>query len=673
MAFLPVDFVEAVARRFRELLEKARKVKSSDSIEPQISATDLLDGESLLLSDSIQNQVSHNTVAEIAAKTLLHHLVATTTIDDPSFVQVWNLLDIVLTCSERGQCDGLLIFYLAEELLDSQSIDGCRRVFDYLESRRERLVAGDFLQNSGASKRIVVLRFCNELLRRLSRAEDAVFCGRVFIFLFQTFPLGDKSSVNSRGEFHVENATVFEEPASTKEGKSDGMEVDVDPKPEVPSITTEGAAVDEETKPEQKKDSKVLDTDALYPVFWTLQQAFSNPPKLFTGEYLSEFKTGIEHTIAKFKDVPKVIPAKKQDKTDDKDGPKNEGRPEDKPEGKHGNADAEDVHGVKRKHDDGEEEFASPYNPKYLTSRDLFELEVRFVPSYDLTKLLTNVQLSDLAFQRHILVQALVLLDFLLSLTERSKEKTQKWLSTVGNPNRAVQYGYTLSAADADWASKTRTAITAYLQLLPDGKFYYRMVDTVLSRDKNWVRWKMESCPPIAQPPVSPAEFQEAKSGAQRACTNKRLKSAPLGSLNLSFLSDAAMSNGLQGLKDSERYTIPTAESLHRGIQGDELDLEMAMTDEDKHNLQEAKASKTWRALRIASKDRLSLFDKIDDGKQLEALFEPEGGDDAGKDERATTEAAESRVDGSVAEAASQAHVQEEQRAEQQGSQVTAR
>lgn len=66
---------------------------------------------------------------------------ATTTIDDAEFVQVWNLLDIVLICIERGQCDGLLIFYLAEELLDSQSIDGCRKVFDYLESRRERLVA----------------------------------------------------------------------------------------------------------------------------------------------------------------------------------------------------------------------------------------------------------------------------------------------------------------------------------------------------------------------------------------------------------------------------------------------------------------------------------------------------------------------------------------------------
>lgn len=75
MAFPAVDSVEAVTRRFKELLEKARKVKASDAIEPQISATDLLDGEALLLSDNIQHQVSHNTIAEIAAKNLLHHLV----------------------------------------------------------------------------------------------------------------------------------------------------------------------------------------------------------------------------------------------------------------------------------------------------------------------------------------------------------------------------------------------------------------------------------------------------------------------------------------------------------------------------------------------------------------------------------------------------------------------
>jgi THO complex subunit 1 len=51
--------------------------------------------------------------------------------------------------------------------------------------------------------------------------------------------------------------------------------------------------------------------------------------------------------------------------------------------------------------------------------------------------------LSDLAFQRHILVQALILIDFLLSLTERSKKKLYK-----PNTQKALQYGYTLSETD---------------------------------------------------------------------------------------------------------------------------------------------------------------------------------------------------------------------------------
>lgn len=38
-------------------------------------------------------------------------------------------------------CEPGLVFWLVEELLDSQTIDGCRVVFDYLDSRRERLTA----------------------------------------------------------------------------------------------------------------------------------------------------------------------------------------------------------------------------------------------------------------------------------------------------------------------------------------------------------------------------------------------------------------------------------------------------------------------------------------------------------------------------------------------------
>jgi THO complex subunit 1 len=49
------------------------------------------------------------------------------------------------------------------------------------------------------------------------------------------------------------------------------------------------------------------------------------------------------------------------------------------------------------------------------------------------------LQLSDLAFQRHILVQALILIDFLLTLTDKAKNK-----SFYQNAQKAMQYGFTL-------------------------------------------------------------------------------------------------------------------------------------------------------------------------------------------------------------------------------------
>ena len=46
-----------------------------------------------------------------------------------------------VTETDTEQCEPGLVFWLVEELLDSQTLDGCRIVFDYLDSRRERLTA----------------------------------------------------------------------------------------------------------------------------------------------------------------------------------------------------------------------------------------------------------------------------------------------------------------------------------------------------------------------------------------------------------------------------------------------------------------------------------------------------------------------------------------------------
>ena len=53
-------------------------------------------------------------------------------------------------------------------------------------------------------------------------------------------------------------------------------------------------------------------------------------------------------------------------------------------------------------------------------------------------------QISDLAFRRHILVQGLILMDFLLYQTPKSKKK----IESVNGRNKSVVYSFTLSDDD---------------------------------------------------------------------------------------------------------------------------------------------------------------------------------------------------------------------------------
>lgn len=207
-------------------------------------------------------------------------------------------------------------------------------------------------QINSKNKDLVILRLCNELLRRLSRAEDPVFCGRVYIFMFQSFPLGDKSSVNLRGNFHVENVTTFEDFLKESKPEEDSMQIDIDgpaPATKEDSKSEEPAILSGDV--DKSKDAKptTLDTESLYPVFWSLQHSFSNPPRLFEEDNFKQFQKSLEATLAKFREVPKVIQA----------------------------GDSERKKGQKSREGDDYDAFANSFNPKYLTSRDLFKLEVR--------------------------------------------------------------------------------------------------------------------------------------------------------------------------------------------------------------------------------------------------------------------------------------------------------
>jgi THO complex subunit 1 len=208
------------------------------------------------------------------------------------------------------------------------------------------------------SKNLIMLRACNELLRRLSRAEDTAFSGRVFIYLFQIIDYGDTSAVNLRGEFHTENVTTYDEMV----GAVEEMDVDVEVEVEAEIITESKDAATEPTSSGTVVETTTAPTgepasiNKLYPIFWSIQKYFSQPPQLFESTHLTALKSALEMTLAKFKEVSKDSNSSTTQPTNDEHGPS-----------------------LRRK-SQSEDDLVDAFNPKYLTSPDLFELEVCCYP-----------------------------------------------------------------------------------------------------------------------------------------------------------------------------------------------------------------------------------------------------------------------------------------------------
>lgn len=231
------------------------------------------------------------------------------------------------------------------------------------------------------------------------------------------------------------------------------------------------------------------------------------------------------------------------------------------------------------------------------------------------------MQIGDLSLRRYVLVQALIIMDFLLSLAPKAKEA----LASVQVVNKSVAYlDQVLSEEDVKWVTNMKAIITEYLKSAPDGQFFLRMVETILSRDKNWVRWKIENCPLIERPPISAKDWATAMGDAKSRNTSKRIRPNAMQPLSLDFLQDGDDEQAMEELKDPKRHKLPEVKSFKRGIQEADLEIDMPMSNASLRDAVESKASKTWRALRIASRTKLALFDKIDSYEDINILFEDE-------------------------------------------------
>lgn len=168
----------------------------------------------------------------------------------------------------------------------------------------------------------------------------------------------------------MENVTVFEDPPPKVMSPSNGaMELDnkegeiqenherqeaISPS-KADDTTNQVGSVDkaiESEKPEVSKE-KAPEMNALYPVFWALQESFSTPTRLFNSQHFRVFKEGLESTIHKFQLVHQELQARGTSKQLD-----------------------ENRRILKRKRNGVDDEMSNSFNPRYLTSRDLFDLEV---------------------------------------------------------------------------------------------------------------------------------------------------------------------------------------------------------------------------------------------------------------------------------------------------------
>ncbi|KAI8334608.1 THO complex subunit 1 transcription elongation factor-domain-containing protein [Chlamydoabsidia padenii] len=364
--------------------------------------------------------------------------------DPELFTKLFDLLDITLTLQEKDFLEQIIPLTFVEELMDVLTLTGCERLFDYVENQKDRLIIN---MVPGRGKALVLLRTCNEMLRRLSKEINTVFCGRILMFLANSFPLGERSGVNLRGDFNSEQIHY----------DSDKV-VDAD-------------------------DTMTDEQKSFYKIFWSTRKYFSDPPTVLQAENFVELQKGAAVVFDKFEEIAKneqVVSGAKSSQ----------------------------VAGLKRKSmamdtgDDGmAEEILKEINndyrfPRLLTNRKLLELEI-----------------EDVRFRRNVILQFLILFQYISGFSQSEKENTRTLLSARGaNKQTLIQPTYTVTEEQVQWINDMETRLINLLRTTkPHGNLYTDIVLTVLKHERNWIIWKSSGCPPFEKPPLDPKILEQSR------------------------------------------------------------------------------------------------------------------------------------------------------------------
>ncbi|KIY73416.1 hypothetical protein CYLTODRAFT_365962 [Cylindrobasidium torrendii FP15055 ss-10] len=382
-----------------------------------------------------------------------------------------TLLDVALEFSLVEQWDQAYVILLLSDVFETHTVASCSHIFSWLESRAPQLTA-DMIPQKG--KALVLIRGLNDLLKRLSKTgSNTTFCGRILTFLGGVFPLSERSGVNLRGDYGPAwDGPILQNPSPSKPAeeteKDKVMKVDEATKPD------EKTALQEERKSDAPDDKIEVDAGAeedkpqdgsFYNMFWSLQLPFSNPPTLLKKDSFTTFQDS----------VTKVLPVIKEHTTKERVLMGGSERT---------NTAATPPNPNKRKRDSGESnepnmKINDYFFAKFLTSPDLLDLE-----------------LSDTHFRRQILFQLVTLLHHIILSSKVAKEVAQ--LPPNELKNRTMYVDFNLDPAQTQWVEDMiKRVMDEIRQTAPNGRAFADTVAVIMERERNWVKWKNEACPPF--------------------------------------------------------------------------------------------------------------------------------------------------------------------------------
>ena len=264
-----------------------------------------------------------------------------------------GLVLLAISAAREGVCHYTLPFIILSDVLECLTLDMCETVFEFVEAHVSTWIKPEFY----SSGKTLLLRMSNDLLRRLSSAQNTIFCGRIQLFLARLFPLSEKSALNLMSHFNVENVTTYNKGAG--EGVASGEA----------SMTEAGGEDEGELmEVEEQPDESSLPVDFnLYHKLWALQDFFSQPTHCYSTEQWKVLTANVEDVMRAFSSF-KLEDLQQSSRR--------------KPQ---------------RSPTSVVEYSESHYFAKFLTSEKLM-----------------NLQLRDSHFRRHILLQLLVLFHYLL-------------------------------------------------------------------------------------------------------------------------------------------------------------------------------------------------------------------------------------------------------------------